>query len=112
MERARKAAKLIPASDVWKLLEGADVQLRAMILLALNGGMGSTNCAQLPRAALEQRPGWLDYPRPKTGTARRFPLWPETIHALAAVHRPDVALRPLSLGPTVGYRRPGGPDPA
>jgi integrase len=91
LERARKGAKLIPAADLWELIGAADVQLRAMILLGLNGGMGASDCAQLPRSALELRPGWLDYSRVKTGTPRRFPLWPETAEALAAVGdaRPD-----------------------
>ncbi len=58
-----------------------------MILLPANGGFGVTDCAQLSRAALAVRPGWLDFPRPKTGVARRFPLWPETAAALAAAER-------------------------
>jgi integrase len=91
LERAKKGAKLTPPADLWKLLGAADVQLRAMMLLALNGGMGSTDCAGLARSAVELRPGWIDYPRVKTGTARRFPLWPETAEAIAAVTsvRPD-----------------------
>src|SRR5262245_20700562 len=51
LERARKGAKRIPPADLWKLLGADDVRLRAMILLALNGGMGSTDCAGLPRCA-------------------------------------------------------------
>jgi integrase len=91
LERALKPVKLLAATDVCKLLGKADPQLRAMILLGLNGGMGATDCSQLPRSALDQRPGWLDYPRPKTGVGRRFPLWDETVDALAALPaiRPD-----------------------
>jgi integrase len=102
VERARKGMKLIPAGDLWKLIQAADVQLRAMILLALNGAMGSSDCAQLPRTALEFRPGWLDFARVKTGTPRRFPLWPETAEALDAVH----PKRPKPKGsPGVEYTR-------
>jgi integrase len=91
LERALKPIKLLAAADVWKLLDKADVQVRAMILLGLNGGMGATDCSQLPRSALDRQAGWLDYPRPKTGVGRRFPLWQETTEALAAVPavRPD-----------------------
>ncbi|HKB05860.1 MAG TPA: hypothetical protein VKD90_26935, partial [Gemmataceae bacterium] len=88
--RHLKAKRLIPAAELLKLIDGADAQLRCMIYLALNGGMGSTDCAQLPRSALEQRPGWCVYPRPKTQVRREFPLWQETVEALAAVQ----AIRP------------------
>ena len=95
LERALRAPKLIPAADLWTLIRAADPQLRAMILLALNGGLGSSDCAQLTRSAVGQRAGWLNYPRPKTGTARHFPLWPETTEALAAV----AAVRPAAKDP-------------
>jgi integrase len=38
--------------------------------------------------------GWVDYPRPKTGIARRCPLWPETIVAIRAA----VEKRPKPAG--------------
>lgn len=95
LERRLRAPRLIPAADVWKLIRAADPQLRAMILLALNGGLGSSDCARLTRASLAQRAGWLNYPRPKTEAAREFPLWPETIEALAAVS----AIRPAAKDP-------------
>lgn len=83
--RAKRGPKLLDAADLRKLIASADPQLRAMIYLGLNGGMGATDCARLPRAALTDRPGWLDFARVKTGQARRLPLWPETVKALAAV---------------------------
>jgi integrase len=91
LERARVGARLIDAAAAWKLIEAADVQLRAMILLGVNCGFGQGDCSELPRSALEARPGWLNFPRPKTGIGRRAPLWPETAEALAAVAgtRPD-----------------------
>jgi integrase len=58
--------------------------LRAMILLGLNAGFGNHDCATLPLASLDLGRGWLDYPRPKTGIARRCPLWPETVTAIRA----------------------------
>jgi integrase len=91
LNRAAKQPKLFAAVDVWKLINAADPQLAAMIFLGLNGGMGATDCAQLTRPMLASRRGWLDFPRPKTGTLRRFPLWPETVAALCAVRtvRPE-----------------------
>ncbi|HEX3152968.1 MAG TPA: tyrosine-type recombinase/integrase [Gemmataceae bacterium] len=85
LERSRKNAKLIEPADLWKLIEGADVQIRAMILLGLNCGYGQTDCSNLERSDLDARPGWLESPRRKTGIARRCPLWTETAEALKAV---------------------------
>lgn len=93
LQRAKKDAKLIDATTVWKLLEKAELQMRAMILLGLNAGYGQADCAALQRLDLLTKPGWLVSPRQKTGIARRCPLWPETIAAIEAVHR----IRPESL---------------
>jgi integrase len=91
LEKHRKGTKLIPAADLIMLIDHADAQLRAMIYLGLNAGFGQADCARLQRQALELSAGWLDFPRPKSGVARRVPLWPETVAALVAVHpiRPE-----------------------
>jgi hypothetical protein len=49
-----------------------------MILLGINGGMGNSDCANLPLRAVDLDAGMIDFPRPKTGIARRCPLWPDT----------------------------------
>jgi hypothetical protein len=92
-ERNRRGSKMVEAAECWKLIEGADVQLRAMVYLALNCGYGQTDCSNLAQTMLAVRPGWIDYPRPKTGTPRRCPLWEATSAALVAVEaeRPDPA---------------------
>jgi integrase len=59
--------------------------MRAMTLLGLNSGFGNNDLATLPLSALDLDAGWVDFPRPKTGIARRCPLWPETIAAIRAV---------------------------
>lgn len=56
--------------------------LRAMILLGINCGFGNADCGTLPLKALDLESGWIDYPRPKTGIARRAKLWSETVEAL------------------------------
>lgn len=91
LNRAGKRPRLFTAAEVRKLINAADPQLAAMILLGLNGAMGATDCSQLSRLMLAVRPGWLDFPRPKTGAMRRFPFWPETVSALEVVRglRPD-----------------------
>jgi integrase len=60
----------------------ADPQLRAAILLGINAGAGNTDVANLQRRHLDLKDGWLNYPRGKTGIARRVPLWAETVEAL------------------------------
>jgi integrase len=68
----------------------ANPALRAMVLLGVNCGLGNHDCALLPLSALDLDAGWLDFARPKTGIARRCPLWPETVAAL----REAIAARP------------------
>ena len=58
--------------------------MKAMILLGINCGLGNSDVANLPTGAVDLTAGWLDYPRPKTGVARRCPLWPETVQAVKA----------------------------
>ena len=77
--------KLFTADEVRRLMDAADPQLKAMILLGVNGGMGNTDCSSLPESALDLKAGWLDYARGKTGIERRIPLWPETVEALRLV---------------------------
>jgi integrase len=74
--------KLFSAAEIRAMLDAAPPQLKAMILLGINGGLGNTDCATLPISALDLNVGWLDFPRPKTGIERRIPLWPETMTAL------------------------------
>jgi len=81
-----KPRRMIEANEIRALLDLPEtcVQLRAMILLAVNCGLGNSDCAQLLETALDLAGGWLDFPRPKTGIARRAKLWPETVPALRA----------------------------
>jgi integrase len=92
LRRDRNAAgpKLFTAEEVRRLLDTADVQLQAMILLGVNCGFGNTDVASLPRSAVDLETGWVSFPRPKTEIPRRAPLWAETVDALKAV----VAVRP------------------
>lgn len=56
--------------------------LRAMVLLGINCGLGNTDCSELTPEPIDLEGGWLDYPRVKTWIDRRCPLWPETVSAL------------------------------
>lgn len=95
LQKAKMSAKLIAAEDARLMIEKADPQLKAMMLLGLNCAYGQGDCSALNRSMLAKRPGWIDFPRPKTGIARRSPLWPETIAALKAVE----AVRPAPRDP-------------
>jgi integrase len=88
--RAKTGQRMLEADELRKVLKSADPQLKAMILLGINAGFGNHDIATLPLSALDLDGGWIDYPRPKTGIARRCPLWSETIAALRAA----IALRP------------------
>lgn len=83
--RQQNGKKMFDAGEIRRMLDAAGPQLRAMILLGINGGLGNTDCADLPMSALDLEAGWLDYPRPKSGIERRIPLWPETLEALREV---------------------------
>jgi integrase len=82
LERAKKGLKMYEAGELRRMIAAAGTPLKAMILLGINCGFGNADCGTLPLSALDLERGWLNFPRPKTGTPRRCPLWPETIEAI------------------------------
>ena len=92
--RAANGKRMFEAVPLRTLISAADGQLKAMILLGINCGFGQTDCASLPIDAIDLEKGWITFPRPKTGVARRCPLWPETIEALKTA----IAERPKPKG--------------
>lgn len=92
MRQARHARgeRMFEPKEIKRLLAAAGPQMKAMILLGLNCGLGNTDVAALPRSAIDLKKGVLDFPRPKTGVKRRSILWKETVAALRVVeqHRP------------------------
>jgi integrase len=108
LERAKAGAKLFTVEEARALAVGAlvvgregpelvraGVPLRAMILLAVNAGLGNADVGRLPLSALDLDTGRLDYPRVKTGIERRAWLWPETVAAI----REALAARPEPKDP-------------
>jgi|SRR5579883_80085 len=104
--RAKKPPKMFDADELRALIDGAlvvgesgpelvrpDATQRAMILLGVNCGFGNTDCAEMTFTGTDLDGGWIDFPRPKTGIARRCPLWPETVAAIraAVANRPTPA---------------------
>ena len=96
--------------ELRRLMQCAGPEFRAMILLALNAGLGNGDLAQLKTSDIQGV--WLDYSRPKTGIERRVPLWPETREALAAVIRPDDDLVFVPSTETLGRVRARPAPPA
>ncbi len=93
--RAARGPRMIEAADLRKLIDKAELPLKAMILLGVNGGLGNSDVGNLPLSAVDLKRGWINFPRPKTGIERRFPLWPETVRALKAA----IAARPEPKAP-------------
>jgi integrase len=88
--RATQPKRYLAAHEIHAMIEATKpmptgIQLRAMILLGLNCGLGNNDIAELNWAHLDLAAGILDYPRPKTGIERRATLWPETVKALRAL---------------------------
>ena len=80
-----KPKKYFDAAEIRALLGVADTQLKAMILLGVNCGLGNNDISELNREHLDLDAGVLDYTRGKTGIERRAKLWPETVKALRDV---------------------------
>lgn len=84
LHKAAKGKKMFAREEILSVLDVAGPQLKAMILLGVNGGLGNADLANMPLSAVDLESGWVNFPRVKTGIDRRFPLWPETIEALRA----------------------------
>lgn len=96
LHREARGPRLLSAADLRRLIQAAPPDLKAQILLGLNCAYGATDCSDLTRADLAERPGWLSMVRKKTGAPRRCPLWPETVEALRAA----AAVRPAPADPS------------
>lgn len=93
LARRARGPRMFEPAEIKALLSAAGVQMRAMILLGLNCGFGNTDIAGLTLTNVDMKRGIVEFPRPKTGIARRAVLWPETVAALTAV-RKALASRP------------------
>jgi integrase len=80
--RAERGPRMFEADEIRAMLDKASPMVKAFILLGINCGLGQSDLANMPRIAVNLEPGWLNYPRPKTGVERRCWLWPETVEAL------------------------------
>jgi integrase len=97
--QARMKWKLYAPADIVKMLDALDAiiakgdgrtrpswcQMKAMILLALNGGYGARELGELPREVVDLAGRRIDYRRGKTKAGHVVPLWDETVEALKIV---------------------------
>lgn len=94
IEASGKPDKFFNANEITQLLRHASPNVRAMIYLGINCGLGTKDMADLETSMIDFENGWLNFPRAKTGIERRCPLWQETITALQGTQliRPQAAL--------------------
>jgi len=81
----KKFRPIFTSEQIKKLLDHANQQMRAMILLGLNCGFGCTDCAELLWKHIDFKEARIHFARGKTGIDRNLPLWSETIEALKAL---------------------------
>lgn len=80
--RLKKGDQSYTREEIIALLKVADVNLKAWILLGIQAGFSGADCRELPLKTFKAGEPWLDYPRNKTATPRKVPLWPETLKAI------------------------------
>lgn len=83
IEAQKRPPKVFTIDELVAIYSNANATMQAFVLLGLNGGLGGTDIGLLePRHIAD---GWVRYPRPKTAVDREFPLWTETLQAIAMV---------------------------
>ncbi len=87
--RQSKPKKLFSREELRAILEVADTNMKAAILLGINTAIYNIEVANLTFSNVCD--GWLDCPRQKTAIERHTPLWPETVAAIdeAIAERPQ-----------------------
>lgn len=117
--RARRdAVPIYEPAEIRVMLAAAGPTLRAAILMAINGGYGSSDLSAVPSSALQRRPGdtsaegtraRLEHPRQKTATIRAAVLWPETVAALQAAQPKRAPIGAKGRAAPLLPSRTGGP---
>jgi integrase len=88
-DRNNATPKVYTAAQVHKMIEAANPQLRAMLWLGINCGIGNHDVATLEKKDIDLKKRWLVSRRKKTQAIRRTPLWPETVAAIQAAMSDD-----------------------
>lgn len=80
--KSKAAPKMIPAGVIHAAIDAARPQLKAMILMGINAGLGNSDCANLRLSHFSPDGRWLVFPRGKTGMYRQARLWRITREAV------------------------------
>ncbi|MEX1015427.1 MAG: site-specific integrase, partial [Phycisphaeraceae bacterium] len=88
--RREKGKKLLDAATIHALMAEASPQVRAMMLLGINAGFYSIDCADLRKTDVDLDRGVVMMARFKTEVDRIAPLWSVTVEAI----REAMAVRP------------------
>jgi len=80
-----KEKPLYSLRDIDRLLDEADIQMKAMIMLALNCGFGPKDMHDLTWEDINGERVTL--PRSKTGVCQTYLLWPETLKQLIKIEQ-------------------------
>ena len=82
--------RIFTREQVHLILDAAPSVLKAMFLLAINGGFGAADLSAMPIDVIDLDKAIIEYDRVKTGVGRTVTLWPRTVQAL----REAIPLRP------------------
>lgn len=77
--------RIVTGGELDMLLATAQQNLRALILLGINCGLGPADLGRLRWKNIDLKNGVMIYPRHKTGAARKAYLWKRTRNALNAL---------------------------
>jgi integrase len=80
--RHADGARMFSPDELRRIIAAAPQPMKSMVLLGINGGLNNMDVSTLPLSAVDLDAAIIDFPRAKTGTERRIPLWPETVAAI------------------------------
>ena len=85
VEKQKRGSREFTPEQIEAMLKIASPNMKLATLLGINAGLGAADLGALPISAIDIETGILSFPRVKTATERRCPLWPETLAAVREV---------------------------
>lgn len=106
--RPRKGSRVFSVVHVEAILAGSSGQLRAMVLLGINGGFGNTDCSERHQRDVDLDLGMIDCHRTKTGI-KRVVLLGVGSGSASSSHRPCAGRYTVQAPDRCQYRLPRAP---